>query len=264
MQDPQPAEHRASRFRQGISDRFVLAALAALALASLIFVAFPRLDLAVTRLFYTPGSGFETRAALELLREAATLTEWMLALAVTLPLLAKLAFPEMRLLVPPRVTLFVLLAFALGPGLVVNGILKEFWGRARPRTLLEFGGDAVFSRAWAIAGECERNCSFVSGEAAGTFCLLAVAFIVGPRVRPYVIAAVLAFAAAVSTARLTVGAHFLSDIVIAWLLTLLVLVMLWRFLLVGLPQGFDPAVENALARAGRALRAIFSPAQRGG
>ena len=44
--------------------------------------------------------------------------------------------------------LFLFLGLLVGPGLVVNGILKDHWGRARPAEIIEFGGTAHFSPAF--------------------------------------------------------------------------------------------------------------------
>lgn len=236
-------------------DRTVLTSLALLALVSLIFAVDPSLDLAASRLFYDPATGFRPGSAWNFIRHAGTAATWALGLAVVLPLAAKVAFPRTQLLVSPRVTLFVLATIAIAPGLIVNGILKEFWGRARPRTILEFGGDALFSRAWAIADQCERNCAFVSGEAAAVFCLVALVFVVERRWRPAALIATLAFAALVSLSRIAAGAHFLSDILIAWLITLLVMSFLHQ-LVRNLPPSFDSSIEAAAAGAGRALRRL--------
>jgi len=35
---------------------------------------------------------------------------------------------------------YVFLAVALGPGLVVNSVFKPYWGRPRPREVTEFSG----------------------------------------------------------------------------------------------------------------------------
>ena len=64
----------------------------------------------------------------------------------------------------------------LGPGLVVNGILKEHWGRARPRDVTQFGGDRRFTPALVIADQCERNCSFSAGHPSAGFALAALAY----------------------------------------------------------------------------------------
>ena len=248
-----------ARLRREVLHRPVAGALAALALVSLIFLLAPDLDLAVSRFFYVPPAGFsDARSSmLETLRDGGVVIEWAFGLAVVAPLLIKVISPQLPLLVSPRATLFVLATFALGPGLIVNGILKELWGRARPRAILEFGGDAIYSPAWLISDQCERNCSFVSGEAASAFCLVALVFLVRREWRLPVAAATLAFAAAVSFTRIAVGGHFLSDVLIAWLLTFCVMIVLYRLVLRGLPAAFDRAVEDAAGRGGKALCRLF-------
>ncbi|MCG8342604.1 MAG: phosphatase PAP2 family protein [Chlorobiales bacterium] len=43
-----------------------------------------------------------------------------------------------------RVFAFVALLMVFGPGLVVNAVFKEYWGRPRPREIVEFGGQRAF------------------------------------------------------------------------------------------------------------------------
>jgi membrane-associated PAP2 superfamily phosphatase len=242
--------------RQWLFDWPLLAVCGLLALVSLVFLAAPHLDLALTALFYDPAAGFDELRSTPLvfLRETGRVVEWAFALAVTAPLLVKFLAPESRLLVAPRTSLFVLAAWAIGPGLIVNGLLKSHWGRARPRELVEFGGDGTFSPAWWISDQCGMNCSFVSGEAASAFWLVALAFVAPSGWRPTVAIVALAFAASVSFTRVAMGGHFVSDVLIAWLLTLLVMVALHKLVLQGLPPQFDGEVEAAIARGGRAIR----------
>lgn len=255
----EPPDPSSTRLRRAMQERPFAFGLAVLALVSLVFVLAPNLDLAVSRYFYEPTVGFSPARStfLEDLRESGRIIEWAFALAVLAPLPIKILFPQHPIQLPPRATLFVLATFALGPGLIVNGILKEYWGRARPRELLEFGGDATFSPVWWISDQCERNCSFVSGEAASAFCLVALVFLVRKESRPATAVATLAFAAAVSFTRIAAGGHFLSDVLIAWLVTLCVTIALNRAVLTGLPSGFDHAVETAAGRTGEALRRLF-------
>ena len=42
--------------------------------------------------------------------------------------------------VPGRAAVFLVLSLLLGPGLLVNVILKDNWGRPRPGSVVEFGG----------------------------------------------------------------------------------------------------------------------------
>jgi membrane-associated phospholipid phosphatase len=138
----------------------------------------------------------------------------------------------------------------------VNGILKDHWGRARPRQILDLGGDAAFTPVWWLSDQCQRNCSFVSGEGASAFWPMAIVFLVPKEWKWPVGIVTLAFAAIVSLARIMAGGHFLSDVLIAWLLVLLVLLLCHRLFMRALPPGFDDSVEGALARAGRGLRRL--------
>src|SRR5690606_18360570 len=112
--------------------------------ASAAFLMFPAIDLGTSARFYD-GAGFPDLALAERTRDAARFVEAVVAAGFFAPLVVRLILPERRFLLRPRDSLFGLLALALGPGLLVNGILKEVWGRARPREILEFGGDATFT-----------------------------------------------------------------------------------------------------------------------
>jgi lipid A 4'-phosphatase len=124
--------------------------------------------------------------------------------------------------------LFVILVLALGPGLLVNGLLKEHSGRARPVQVTQCGGDKSFTPAWTFTDQCRRNCSFVSGDVAVAFATLAPALLVTPaRRRRLAITAALAFGGLVALVRLGQGAHFLSDVTFAGLITIAVVLALY-------------------------------------
>jgi membrane-associated PAP2 superfamily phosphatase len=252
--------HRLTQLLRELLRRPLTLAVAVLVFVSLIFLVVPSLDLAASQFFFEQSAGFAAggSASIEGLRQAGRIVEWSLAIAVVLPLLLKILIPQSPLLLRPRASLFVLATLAIGPGLIVNGILKGYWGRARPRTILEFGGDATFSPVWWISDQCDRNCSFVSGEAASAFWLVTIAFLVPKTWRPAAAAIALAFAAAVSITRIATGAHFVSDVLLAWLITLCVAIFVHRLTLERMPPTFDRAVENAARRSGEALRRLVA------
>jgi lipid A 4'-phosphatase len=132
-----------------------------------------------------------------------------------------------------RFNLFVIGVFVLGPGLIVNGIFKSFWGRPRPRHLVEFGGTADFMAWWDPTGVCVRNCSFVSGEASSAFAVLALAALVPSPLRYTAIVASVIYGLSVGAARIAVGAHFLSDVLFAGVFTALLIWclhgLIWRW-----------------------------------
>ena len=114
-----------------------------------------------------------------------------------------------------RPALFVVLAIALGSGLVVNLVFKDHWGRARPGELVEFRGSHAFTQVWQ-PGRAAPNSSFPSGHASIGFSVLLPWFIFRGRHR--ILAAVflgsgLLFGFLVGVARMLQGGHYLSDIV---------------------------------------------------
>ena len=107
-----------------------------------------------------------------------------------------------------------LISLFLGPLLITNWILKEFWGRARPFQTTEFGGLREFSLPGTIVDECARNCSFVSGEAAAAFWLLWLVPLLPAAWRVGGGALLLVFAIFVAGLRVAFGRHFFSDVTI--------------------------------------------------
>lgn len=217
------------RLRLTRDDAAVLAAAAVLAI-SVYFLAFPGVDIAVSRLFYRPEAGFFMAGdpLLKALRKSSTLVLALLLLGV----IGRLAWRALRgrsIGAAARRTVFVLAALALGPGLVVNLLLKGLWGRARPIQIDQFGGDAVFTPVWVVSDACQTNCSFVSGEGSSAAWMVGVLLVVTPaRWRPTVLPLGLAYAFALSMNRLAFGGHFLSDILLSWALTALVMAGVYR------------------------------------
>ncbi|MCX7890352.1 MAG: phosphatase PAP2 family protein [Rhodobacteraceae bacterium] len=209
-------------------------ALAILAAAAL-FTAFPAIDLVVSSWFYRPGAGF-WRDGLAL-PTAIRLTAWRLTEAMILAGVAGLlwAAAGRRIAgIAPRVWGFVLALYALGPGLLVNLVLKNNWGRARPADITDFGGAHDFTPPLVLADACARNCSFVSGEvsanAAFAISLAVLVRAVRPRLAPATAATVtwagVVVALVGSAQRITTGRHFLSDAVFAVLFVLAIAVLL--------------------------------------
>jgi len=105
------------------------------------------------------------------------------------------------------------LVSGLGSWLLVNVVLKEHWGRARPRDVAELVSTAHhhFSLALVPADQCLHNCSFTSGHAASGFVIMAVGLMGSVATRRRWLAIGLALGALASAGRVVQGAHFLSD-----------------------------------------------------
>ena len=152
--------------------------------------------------------------------------------------------------------IFLVAALAIGPGILVNTVLKDHWGRARPFQIEAFGGTRQFTPAPVPADQCARNCSFVSGHAALGFSLVAFAFLLpAGRPRNIVMAGALAFGALIGLGRIAAGHHFLSDVVDAGLVVVATTWLLHRWLVVhdgGTPiiAGVDRLSRDTLRPAG--------------
>lgn len=228
-----PGQTLAASSSPATRTRPLLAAVAALAAGSAILAAFPQIDLAVAGFFFVPGEGFplQQSAALVALRRSGNVAFYGALAAAVLALLAGLLRPAWRQLLPPRPALFLVASAALAPGLLVNLLMKPTFGRARPVDVPPFGANLPFTRAWEISPACSQNCSFPSGEGSSAMWLVALAFVVPRRWRALAFAVSGSYAIALSLNRMAFGGHFLSDIVTAWGLTLLVVLLVHRLVL---------------------------------
>ena len=131
----------------------------------------------------------------------------------------------------PAVTAYLLLSLALGPGLVVNVVLKDHWGRPRPWTIAEFNGPNTYIPPGIPGGPCDKNCSFPSGHAALAFWAVAPAALAPARRRRSAVAAALVYGLIIGAARIIQGGHFLSDVLYSGVLVCAVTHILYRWLI---------------------------------
>jgi lipid A 4'-phosphatase len=198
-----------------------------------LLVALPQIDLAVSGFFYTPEQGFYLRPLL-IVRFLYSLVWWISAgvLVATLGyLIASWTIYRNRETVVRgrRTALYLLLVMLIGPGLLVNGVFKDHWGRARPSQIVEFGGDKQFTPAAIPANQCPKNCSFVSGHASVGFYFLALAFVL-PRRRALWLVLGTAFGLGIGLVRIVQGGHFFSDVVFAGIIVYLTALVLHALL----------------------------------
>lgn len=238
----------------------VRTALIATVVVSIPFLLFPGIDLWFSRQFYNPEIGFPAAEvpAFQWLRWLSAAIVWTTVAAALVAVGVKLALPERRSLIPPAASLLLTSTLVVAPGLLVNGFLKTFSGRPRPGMTADFGGDLPFVSVWRFTDHCERNCSFVSGEASTAIWLLTFALVVPIVWRNRV--AIIAFVLAVifSLNRVAFGSHFLSDVLLSWTLTLAVIATVHHFVYVKpLPWLANETLEAGLTRTGRTIRGWF-------
>lgn len=198
---------------------------AVFALVSLVFVTLPQVDLAVSRFYYSAETGFEHRGTwYERLMHASvgySLVLGNIALIVLWRYRGFTAGPGID--VTGKKLAFLLLFLALGPGLIVNSVLKENWGRARPIDVSELGGSKAFSPAFILSDQ--EGKSFTSGHAAASFYWLVAALLLAPGRKWWASLAAL-YCLTVSWLRIAAGGHYLSDVVTSFfLMAILALIM---------------------------------------
>jgi lipid A 4'-phosphatase len=183
-----------------------------------IFGIWPRLDLAVSGLFFDPATkDFKVNTLLwvQQSRAAARVIITLIVAPSAVALLGKFLLPRRRMFMTTRAALFLTLTLIFGPGLITNSLLKEHWGRARPIDVVEFGGSSHFTAWWDPRGDCPNNCSFIAGEPAGAFWTLAPAALAPPQWRALAYGAALTFGVVVGVLRIAGGGHFFTDVVFA-------------------------------------------------
>ena len=232
------------------------------AVVGIVFGVWPRLDLAISGLFFDPGTkDFRVNALLwvQQSRAAARVIITLIVAPSVVALLGKFLLPQRRMLIEGRAALFLIATMALGPGFITNSLLKEYWGRARPIDVTEFGGSSHFTAWWDLRGDCPNNCSFIAGEPSGAFWTLAPAALAPPQWRALAYGAALTFGVVVGALRMAAGAHFFSDVVFAGVLMYL-LVWVGHGLIYRWPatRMSEAAIEAFLVRAGEGLRDGFS------
>lgn len=176
------------------------------------------LDMAFQRGLYRAGQGWVHSDfwLWQLLYKAGMVPGLLIGLAGMVCLLA--GFKVRSLWRYWRPSLFLFLLLAIGPGLLVNSVFKENWGRPRPRQVVEFGGDMPFLPVWQKGVAGEGN-SFASGHASIGFYTLAPFFVLRRRNRFWArvaLAAGMTYGALMGAGRMVQGGHFFSDVVWAW------------------------------------------------
>ena len=232
-------------------------------IASIVFSAFPEIDMKTAALFYEGNGVFTGKGGGGIFygksSTVADLIRFVLFLAfvcvgvVTACGLATTVLRGRAFLgfTAPK-WLFLAACLVIGPGVVGNAILKDNWGRARPVHLTEFGGNKTYSPPLIPSNQCEKNCSFVAGEASMAYAtFFAAAFLFAGMGTRLICAGILAglFSGAV---RMSQGAHFLSDVVFAGVVMAATVAAIYLLfdLIARTGGGTDPATgpPNPLAR----------------
>ena len=227
-------------------------ALAVAVITGAVFALYPGLDLEISGLFYDPEKHDFPLRFVPFLYRLRDHAQWIVA-AIAAPavvaLAVKLVLPRRRMLISARAVVFLLSTLVIGPGLIVNVTLKDYFPRSRPIDVPQFNGEERFTPWWDPRGGCPKNCSTVAGEASGAFWTLAAAALAPPQWRAFAYAGSLVFGAAVGGLRIAFGGHFFTDVVFAGVLIFLLVWIMHGLLYRWRTRPSDEALERALERA---------------
>jgi lipid A 4'-phosphatase len=214
-----------------LNKRLIYANIIAFAVFATILILFPELDLHIASYFYDNELGFmyKNNSVVQLLfRSIPIMTKVFVAICVVYMTYLYIKYKNPKLILKSW-AFFLFLSAIIGPGLIVNTVLKENFGRARPIQVQEFNGSKEFTKAFVITNQCEKNCSFSSGHAAMGFYFSALAYVIGRLYFSRVYMLGIIFGSIVGISRIIMGGHFASDVVISGLIILLFnhLIFLW-------------------------------------
>jgi lipid A 4'-phosphatase len=216
---------------------------------------FPEIELRIARPFYeivdTSHNVFALRIypPLTVARDIGLWIGTLLVVPAIVALIIKLVLPRRKLLMPGCAIVFLISTLALGPGLLVNVVLKDHWGRPRPIEVTQFGGTDRYVSWWDPRGTCDKNCSFVSGDVSGSFWTLAPAALAPPQWRALAYGASLTLGAGMAAIRVMQGGHFISDVIFAGVFTFLIIWIMYG-LIYRWPRTrlSDDGIERAIER----------------
>ena len=199
-------------------------------LTSIVFFIFPSLDITVSGLFFLNNGVFiaaEHMWFIYLIRKIILPMGVLLTFFIPISAILKyIIYKEHLLKIPVRDWVYLLSCLLLGTGFIVNTLFKNIWGRARPNDTEIFGGDQPFTIPWLNVDFCNSNCSFVSGDVSFFTLSLAILIIIKkPSWNIYAYILILI----ISILRIIEGDHFLSDTLMSYFITYLIIRVLHSF-----------------------------------
>jgi lipid A 4'-phosphatase len=131
------------------------------------------------------------------------------------------SFPFRKMAPYRKIGLFLVVYMVLGPGLIINTVFKDHWGRPRPAEVQNFGGHEKYLPVWerGIAG---KGKSFPSGHAAIGYFLFSPFFFLRNPSRGWAwffLLLGLAYGTLMGIGRMAQGGHFATDVLWAGGLT---------------------------------------------
>ncbi len=122
----------------------------------------------------------------------------------------------------------ILLTVILGPGLIVNGVIKPLWGRSRPADIVQFGGSGEYRAVWQL-GKPGDGRSLPSGHCASAFSIAALAAFYPwhPWFGVSMLLGGIAYGFLTGAARVVQGGHYPTDVLWAGVIVLMLISLLY-------------------------------------
>ncbi len=124
-----------------------------------------------------------------------------------------------------RKALYIVLVIAIGPGLIVDLVFKDHWGRPRPMHISQFGGEYQYVPPLKLGHTPDK--SFVCGHCSVGYSFFALYFL-AQNYKLFYFVLTLGLAWTMGFTRMTSGGHFVSDILWSGYLVFLVAFALYH------------------------------------
>ncbi len=138
-----------------------------------------------------------------------------------------------------RPCLVVILTVIVGPGLIVNGVLKSSWGRPRPVDVRQFDGRWDYRAPWE-PGVPVMGKSFTCGHCSMAYSMASAAafYPYHPAVAVGALVGGIAFGTITGVARMAQGGHFATDVLWSGIIVF-ILIAVFYYLVFRIPDGED-------------------------
>jgi len=171
---------------------------------------FTDLDLKLQTLFFREGWFLGSCQPWSVLYRLGTLPGLILSALGLFVLIGAWIWPKLQ--IHRRSAALIVLTLIIGPGLLVNAIGKEYWGRPRPRDVITFNGTQSFHRI-IEPGIPGRGKSFPCGHASVGFLFVTLYFLSRNRyIKWTTLGLGLTYGTLMGIGRMAQGAHFASDV----------------------------------------------------
>ena len=202
-------------------------------LSLILLIVYPDLDIKFSEFFYSSSAGFiyqKNPIVLFVFQATPIATKIFLVICLSYILFNLIQNKGLKKTILSS-TFYLVITIAVGPGLIVNYILKDHFGRARPSQIAYFHGTKEFAPAFSISNQCNTNCSFSSGHAAISYYYTSLAYIVSSIYFIRIYSSFIIFGSIVGFTRILMGGHFLSDVIASCFIILIInhlFFLLWQ------------------------------------